>query len=151
MNAAHATMNRQKLTRSDISETRPLLSELRTTDLGHRHDKSGDKRDMNEGDVYIASCLVDCMPTKLTGALTAIAAMTEASVYTHSEAGRIVVVLEAATSFAVVRAIDAIRALPGVVNLNMVYQHVDSAAAMNEPHHQHDSAAHSKCAQPELP
>ena len=122
-----------------------------TADARRAYQNTCNTTDVNESDVYIASCLVDCMPPMLSGALTAIAAMAEASVYTHSEAGRIVVVLEAASSFAVVRAIDAIRALPGVVNLNMVYQHVESAAAMNEPHHQHDSAAQLNSAQPELP
>lgn len=91
------------------------------------------------------------MPPLLTSVLAAIAAIARASVYTHSSAGRIVVVLEAASSFAVVRAIDEIRALPGVVNLNMVYQHVESAAAMNEPLHQHDSVAQSESAQLETP
>ncbi len=106
---------------------------------------------MNEGDVHIVSCLVDCMPPMLASALAAIASIAGASVHTHSSAGRIVVVLEAASSCAVVRAIDAIRALPGVVNLNMVYQHVESAAAMNEPLHQLDSAAQNNSAQPEMP
>ena len=144
-------MNNPPLTSSDFSVTRSLAPTLTTADANGAHDSPYSVTGTSDGDVYIASCLVDCMPPMLAGALTAIAAMAEASIYTHSDAGRIVVVLEAASSFAVVRAIDAIRALPGVVNLNMVYQHVESAAAMNEPHHQHDSAAQSKSAQPELP
>ena len=144
-------MNNPQLTLSDFAVTRPLAPTLSTADANGAHDSPYSVTGTSDGDVYIASCLVDCMPPMLAGALTAIAAMTEASIYTHSQAGRIVVVLEAASSFAVVRAIDAIRALPGVVNLNMVYQHVESAAAMNEPHHQHDSAAQRNSAQPELP
>ena len=144
-------MNNPHLTSGDFAVTRPLAPTLSTADANGAHDSPYSVTGTSDGDIYIASCIVDCMPTLLTGALTASAAMAEASVYTHSSAGRIVVVLEAASSFAVVRAIDAIRALPGVVNLNMVYQHVESAAAMNEPHHQHDSAAQSKSAQPELP
>ena len=144
-------MNNPHLTLSDFAVTRALAPALTTADANGAHDSPYSVTGTSDGDVYIASCLVDCMPPTLAGALTAIAAMAEASVYTHSDAGRIVVVLEAASSFAVVRAIDAIRALPGVVNLNMVYQHVESAAAMNEPHHQHDSAAQSNSAQPELP
>ena len=144
-------MNNPQLTLSDFAVTHSRAPALTTADANGAQDSPYSVTGTSDGDVYIASCLVDCMPPMLAGALTAIAAMTEASVYTHSDAGRIVVVLEAASSFAVVRAIDAIRALPGVVNLNMVYQHVESAAAMNEPHHQHDSAAQSKSAQPELP
>ena len=144
-------MNNPHLTLSDFPVTRSLAPALTTADASGAHDSPYSVTGTSDGDVYIASCLVDCMPPMVAGALTAIAAMAEASVYTHSEAGRIVVVLEVASSFAVVRVIDAIRALPGVVNLNMVYQHVESAAAMNEPHHQHDSAAQSKSAQPELP
>ena len=144
-------MNNPHLTSSDFAVTRSLAPALITADANGAHDSPYSVTGTSDGDVYIASCLVDCMPPMLAGALTAIAAMTEASIYTHSDAGRIVVVLEAASSFAVVRAIDAIRALPGVVNLNMVYQHVESAAAMNEPHHQHDSATQSNSAQPELP
>ena len=144
-------MNNPHLTSSDFAVTRPLAPALTTADANGANESPYSVTGTSDGDIYIASCLVDCMPPMLAGALTAIAAMTEASIYTHSDAGRIVVVLEAASSFAVVRAIDAIRALPGVVNLNMVYQHVESAAAMNEPHHQHDSAAQSNSAQPELP
>ena len=144
-------MNNPHLTSGDFAVSRPLAPALTTADANGTHDSTYGVTGTSDGDVYIASCLVDCMPPMLAGALAAITAMVEASVYTHSDAGRIVVVLEAASSFAVVRAIDAIRALPGVVNLNMVYQHVESAAAMNEPHHQHDSAAQSKRAQPELP
>ena len=144
-------MNNPHLTSSDFAVTCSLAPALTTADASGAHDSPYSVTGTSDGDVYIASCLVDCMPRMLTGALTAIAAMAEASVYTHSDAGRIVVVLEAASSFAVVRAIDAIRALPGVVNLNMVYQHVESAAAMNQPHHQHDSAAQRNRAQPELP
>ena len=144
-------MNNPHLTLSDFAVTRSLAPTLSTEDANGAHDSPNGVTATRDGDVYIASCLVDCMPPMLTGALTAIAAMAEASVYTHSKAGRIVVVLEATSSFAVARAIDAIRALPGVVNLNKVYQHVESAAAMNEPHHQHDSAAQNKSAQPELP
>ena len=144
-------MNNPHLTLSDFSVTRSFAPMLTTADANGANDSPYSVTGTNDGDVYIASCLVDCMPPMLAGALTAIAAMAEASVYTHSDAGRIVVVLEAASSFAVVRAIDAIRTLPGVVNLNMVYQHVESAVAMNEPHHQHDSAAQRNSAQPELP
>ena len=144
-------MNNPHLTLSDFAVTRPLAPALTTADANGAHDSPNGVTATRDGDVYIASCLVDCMPPMLAGALTAIAAMSEASIYTHSDAGRIVVVLEAASSFAVVRAIDAIRALPGVVNLNMVYQHVESAAAMNEPLHQHDSATQSQSAQPEMP
>ena len=144
-------MNNPHLTSSDFAVTRPLAPALTTADANGANESPYSVTGTSDGDIYIASCLVDCMPPMLAGALTAIAAMTEASIYTHSDAGRIVVVLEAASSFAVVRAIDAIRALPGVVNLNMVYQHVESAAAMNEPHHQHDSAAQSNSAQPKLP
>ena len=144
-------MNNPHPTLSDFAVIRSLAPALTTAGANGAHDSRYSVTGTSDGDVYIASCLVDCMPPMLAGALTAIAAMAEASIYTHSDAGRIVVVLEAASSFAVVRAIDAIRALPGVVNLNMVYQHVESAAAMNEPHHQHDSAAQSKSAQPELP
>ena len=145
------SMNNPHLTSSDFAVTRPLAPTLSTADANGAHDSPNGVTATRDGDVYIASCLVDCMPPMLTGALTAIAAMAEASVYTHSDAGRIVVVLEAASSFAVVRAIDAIRALPGVVNLNMVYQHVESAAAMNESIHPQVSAAQRENAQPETP
>ena len=134
-------MNHPALTSGDIAVNRPPLRACTTTDADSAKNNACDTTDAIEADVYIASCLIDCMPPLLTGALAAITAMVGASVYTHSEAGRIVVVLEAASSFAVVRAVDAIRALPGVVNLNMVYQHVESAAAMNESIHPHDSAA----------
>jgi nitrate reductase NapD len=43
-----------------------------------------------------------------------------------------VVVIEAASARQVLDAIDSIRALPGVLNVSLVYQHAEPASSMRQ-------------------
>ncbi len=46
--------------------------------------------------------------------------------------GRLVVVLEAASAGAVLDTIEELRALPGVIAVNLVYQHTEDAQVLEE-------------------
>ena len=53
-------------------------------------------------------------------------------VHAATEAGKLVVTLEAASSGEMAGCTDGIRKIPGVVDTAMVYQHAESLASMNE-------------------
>ena len=53
-------------------------------------------------------------------------------IHTVAEDGRMVVTLETTSTVATLDGMDAIRALPGVINVALVYQHAEPAAAMEE-------------------
>ncbi len=84
------------------------------------------------GDVHIAGILVHCRSDRTGELASAIDAMPGAEVFQQSPQGKLVVVAEAAAAKAVLDLIDAIRALPGVFNVSLVYQHAEPAAALGE-------------------
>jgi len=53
-------------------------------------------------------------------------------VHAAAEDGRMVVTLETTSTQATLDCMDAIRALPGVLNVALVYQHAEPTAAMEE-------------------
>ena len=85
-----------------------------------------------EGDVHIAGVLVQCRPLQLLQVQRAVAAIEGADVDRTGADGKLVVVIEAASSRAVLDAVDRMRALPGVLDVALVYQHAEPAAAMNQ-------------------
>jgi nitrate reductase NapD len=85
-----------------------------------------------EGDVHIAGVLVQCRPLQLLQVQRAVAAIEGADVDRTGADGKLVVVIEAASSRAVLDAVDGMRALPGVLDVALVYQHAEPAAAMNQ-------------------
>lgn len=87
---------------------------------------------MKSGDLHIASCLVAVVPGALADVVSAIATCGLGEVFQTDPRGRIVVVLEGAASAAILDAMDAIREMPGVMNVNLVYQHCESATALAE-------------------
>lgn len=96
---------------------------------------------MNRGpEVHIAGVLVHARPQQLAEACRGIAALPGAEVSQSAADGRIVVVLEHASGAAVLDAIDAMRALPGVVDVALVYQHAEALDAMDEPIEQETAA-----------
>jgi periplasmic nitrate reductase NapD len=86
-----------------------------------------------EPELHIAGVLVHVRPLAQDSACRAIAALPEAEVAQAGDNGRVVVVVEAPSGHAVMQVIDRIRAVPGVVDVALVYQHAEPAAAMNEP------------------
>ena len=83
-------------------------------------------------EVHIASLVVHAAPSRVATVAQAIRALPEARVHAVSEAGKIVVTLETATSAAMSAHIEAMRLRPGVLSAVLVYQCADSLEAMNE-------------------
>ncbi|HEX6362675.1 MAG TPA: chaperone NapD [Albitalea sp.] len=84
------------------------------------------------GDVHIAGVLVHCRALLLMPVHRAIDALAGAQVFQAHADGKLVVVLEADSGRAVLDAVDAIRALDGVLDVALVYQHAEPAAAMQQ-------------------
>ena len=88
--------------------------------------------EIDPGDVHIAGILVHCRPEEAERLAASIDAMIGAEVFQRSPQGKLVVVAEAPSAKGVLDLIDAIRALPGVFNVSLVYQHAEPAASLAE-------------------
>jgi nitrate reductase NapD len=84
-------------------------------------------------DVQIAGILVHCRGEEAERLAISIDAMPGAEVFQWSPQGKLVVVAEAPAAKGVLDLIDAVRALPGVFNVSLVYQHAEPAASLGEP------------------
>lgn len=85
-------------------------------------------------EIHIAGCVGFARPEALEGIVRAIHATGLAEVPQHDARGRMVVLIERATSGEVMDAIEAIRALDGVLAVHLAYQHAEPATEMQEPH-----------------
>jgi len=86
----------------------------------------------DEGDIHIAGALVHSRPLNLMQVIRAIDSLDGAQVYQSSAEGKVVVVVEAGTGKQVMDVLDAIRALRGVLNVSLVYQHAEPASSMKQ-------------------
>lgn len=77
-------------------------------------------------ELHIASCVAYCAPGALERVIASIAATGLAEVPRNDGRGRLVVLIEGATSRAVADVIDAIGALEGVLAVHLAYQHCES-------------------------
>ena len=83
-------------------------------------------------DMHIAGILVHCRSEATDRLAASIDAMPGAEVFQRSLQGKLVVVAEASAAKGVLDLIDAIRALPGVLDVSLVYQHAEPAASLAE-------------------
>jgi nitrate reductase NapD len=83
-------------------------------------------------EVHIASCVAYARPEAAEGVARAIAGSGIAEVARRDERGRLVVLIEAPTAARVLDAMDAIRALEGVLAVHLAYQHAESESEMQE-------------------
>lgn len=83
-------------------------------------------------EIHIASCIARVRPENLPAAAEAIESVTGSPVSATDPAGKLVVLLEGPGTGALLDQMDRIRALPGVLNIEMVYQHSEDEAAMKE-------------------
>ena len=83
-------------------------------------------------DIHIASCVAYALPEAAESVARAIAATGLAEVARRDDRGRLVVLIEAPTAARVLDAMDAIRALEGVMAVNLAYQHAESESEMQE-------------------
>lgn len=82
-------------------------------------------------EVHIAGILVQARRADCASVAEAVRALPGLEVPSVAD-GRLVVVAECANAAEIVDRIDHIRALPGVLNVALVYQHAESLGAMEE-------------------
>jgi periplasmic nitrate reductase NapD len=83
-------------------------------------------------EVHIAGLLVQTQPEHSKRAAKAIAGLRQAEVRAVGRNGKLVVVCECDSDDRLMALIGRLRELPGVLNVALVYQHVESAEAMEE-------------------
>lgn len=83
-------------------------------------------------DIHIASCVVHARADALSSVVSTIHAQSLAEIPAVDPRGRIVIVLEGPNAGAVLDRVDLIRALPGVVAVNLVYQHTEAESTLQE-------------------
>jgi len=84
-------------------------------------------------DIHIASCVAFVRPDAVESVARSITASGLAEVPRRDAAtGRLVILVEADNSARVLDAIDAIRALDGVLAVHLAYQHCEPESAMKE-------------------
>jgi len=83
-------------------------------------------------DLYIASCIARVLPHALDAAIAPIEAITGSAISARDAAGKLVIVIEGASTGALLEQMEQIRNLPGVLNIEMVYQHAEDESVMKE-------------------
>lgn len=83
-------------------------------------------------EIHIAGVVVHTRPETVEIVKKSIPLIPHAEVHASSDDGRIVVTLETRGTQQTLDYMDAIRALPGVLNVALVYQHAESASAFDE-------------------
>jgi nitrate reductase NapD len=87
-------------------------------------------------ELHIISLIVHAMPTSTTKVAMAVVALPEARIHGSDVNGKIVVTLEAPSSAQILDQVATIQRTDGVINVAMVYQHVESLESLNaEIHH----------------
>lgn len=87
---------------------------------------------MKEPEVHIAGIIVCCARDQIEAIKARISMLPNAEFHAQSPDGKLVITLEADSTKHTLDCMDAIRALPGVFDISLVYQHAESAAAMEE-------------------
>ncbi|MBA4109243.1 MAG: glutamate synthase [Leptothrix sp. (in: Bacteria)] len=85
-----------------------------------------------DAEVHIAGAIAHTRQPHTLAACACISAMPEAEVIQASPEGRVVIVVEAPSARRVVDVLELMRGIEGVLNVALVYQHAESAAAMHE-------------------
>lgn len=83
-------------------------------------------------EIHIASCVMHVRPERVAEIADAIRAQRLAEIPAFDPRGRVVVVLERAGAALVLDTIERLRALPGVIAVNLVYQHAEDEQALEE-------------------
>lgn len=83
-------------------------------------------------ELHIASCVAFVRPEAVEPAVAAIRASGIAEVPRHDPSGKVVILIEAPSAARVLDAMDAIRALDGVLAVHLAYQHAESESEMQE-------------------
>jgi len=85
-----------------------------------------------EQEVHIAGMVVFTLPAQLDAVASCIRSIPSATIHGSSPDGKIVVTLETESTRRTLDYMDAMRALPGVVNVALVYQHAEPLDALEQ-------------------
>ena len=85
-----------------------------------------------QDEVHIAGVIVHTDPAQSPQVRQQITCIPRARIHAAGADGRMVVTLETDSTPRTLDMMDAIRALPGVLNVALVYQHAEPLAAMDE-------------------
>ena len=83
-------------------------------------------------EVHIAGVLIHVRPEHADDVCVAISLLPNAEISHRTPDGRIVAVLEAGSARGVVQQLDGVRALRGVLNVALVYQHAEAEEDINK-------------------
>ena len=83
-------------------------------------------------DLHIASCVARVRPEAMGSAIERIEAVIGCAVSARDAIGKVVIVIEGATTGALLDQMEQIRQIPGVLNVEMVYQHAEEESVMKE-------------------
>jgi periplasmic nitrate reductase NapD len=85
-------------------------------------------------EIHIASCVAYVLPEAAERVRRLIVDTRLAEVPRRDERGRMVILVEGRSTADVLDAIDAVRALDGVLAVHLAYQHIESEAEMQQEH-----------------
>lgn len=94
--------------------------------------RSLERQYMMEQEVHIAGIVVFSHPPQIDAVTACIGAIPSATVHAGTPEGKLVVTLETDSTKRTLDYMDAIRALPGVVNVVLVYQHAEPLSALEQ-------------------
>ena len=85
-----------------------------------------------EQEVHIGGVIVYCRPDRVDATKARIASLPGAELHGESPDGKLVLTLETDGTRRMLDCMDAIRALPGVLDVCLVYQHAEPLSAMEQ-------------------
>ena len=83
-------------------------------------------------ELHIASCVARVRPEAMVSAIERIEAVIGCAVSARDAIGKVVIVIEGASTGNLLDQMDHIRQIPGVLNVEMVYQHAEEESVMKE-------------------
>jgi periplasmic nitrate reductase NapD len=83
-------------------------------------------------EIHIASCVVRVRPEAMSAAIAPVETIAGSAVEARDAAGKLVIVLEDSSTGALLDQMDLIRKIPGVLSIEMVYQHAEEESVMKE-------------------
>ena len=83
-------------------------------------------------DIHIARCIARVRAEILDGAIAQIEAVTGSPISARGINGKLVIVIEGASTRALLDQMEEIRNIAGVLNVEMVYQHAEEESVMKE-------------------
>jgi nitrate reductase NapD len=84
-------------------------------------------------EMHIASAVVQAAPRQLDAVAQAIGRMPAARLHGRAESGKLVVTLDGASAGEILDQIGELQRLPGVMDVALVYQHIEPLGPADEP------------------